>query len=99
MLCVRGALFITVGLMIPSGSQSQSDGYPGPFTMRITTLDYTMASPLPGMDVLFSPFDSEAIQQVPVVRIWGATPAGQNACLHLHRVRGAMDGWRAYMIA
>lgn len=47
-----------------------------------------MVPPIPGLDVCFSPFDSEPIQQVPIVRIWGATPAGQNTCLHLHRVNG-----------
>jgi DNA polymerase zeta len=57
-----------------------------PFQLRIVQIDYYMAGPIPGLDVCFSPFESDAVQLVPVVRIFGATPAGQMACLHLHRV-------------
>ena len=64
------------------GSSSQSG-----FQMRVTQLDHIMTPPIPGFDVCYSPFDSEPIQQVPVIRIWGATPGGQTTCLHLHRVR------------
>ena len=57
------------------------------FTMRIVSIDYYMAPPVPGVDVCFSPSEGSAVDQVPVVRIFGGTPAGQKACLHLHRVR------------
>lgn len=59
----------------------------GPFVLRIVDLDYQMVRPIPGVDVCYSSLAGAAISLVPVVRIFGATPAGQKACLHLHRVR------------
>jgi hypothetical protein len=56
------------------------------FSMRIVSLDYYMAPPLPDMDVCYSQFQGCAVNEVPVVRIYGSTPAGQKACLHLHQV-------------
>ena len=89
-LWLSGWIYTSATMSVPSQPQTS---HPGPFTMRITTLDYTMTMPIPGMDVLFSPFDSEAIQMVPMVRIWGATPSGQTACLHLHRVGAYETLW------
>ncbi|CAM6067733.1 unnamed protein product [Sphagnum tenellum] len=56
------------------------------FSMRIVSLEYYMAPPLPDMDVCYSQFQGCAVNEVPVVRIYGSTPAGQKACLHLHQV-------------
>ncbi len=58
------------------------------FVIRIVSLEHYMAAPLPGMDACWSELAGAAVQQVPVVRIYGATPAGQKCCLHLHQVRG-----------
>ena len=55
--------------------------------LRIVDLDYQMVRPIPGMDVCYSSLAGAAVSLVPIVRIFGATPAGQKACLHLHRVR------------
>ena len=59
----------------------------GPFVLRIVDIGYAMAKPLPGVDACIVPLSGEAATQVPVVRIYGATPAGQKALLHLHGVR------------
>ena len=59
---------------------------PGPFVVRIVDLDYQMVRPVPGLDVCYSSLAGEAVDRVPVVRIFGATPAGQKCCVHLHRV-------------
>jgi hypothetical protein len=59
---------------------------PEPITLRIVSLDYYMAPPVPGMDVCWSELEGVAVQKVPVVRIFGATPSGQKSCLHLHGV-------------
>ena len=60
---------------------------PEPVSIRIVSLDYYMAPPTPGMDVCWSELEGVAVQKVPVVRIFGATPGGQKSCLHLHGVR------------
>ena len=54
--------------------------------LRIVDLDYHMVRPVPGLDVCYSALAGETVALVPVVRIFGATPAGQKTCLHLHRV-------------
>lgn len=59
---------------------------PEPITLRIVSLDYYMAPPVPGMDVCWSVLEGVAVQKVPVVRIYGATPSGQKSCLHVHGV-------------
>ncbi|KAK3288697.1 hypothetical protein CYMTET_3833, partial [Cymbomonas tetramitiformis] len=57
----------------------------GPFTVRLVDVDYYMAAPIPGVDVCYSALQGSATQQVPVVRVFGATPAGQKTCLHIHQ--------------
>ncbi|XP_005990940.1 DNA polymerase zeta catalytic subunit isoform X2 [Latimeria chalumnae] len=56
------------------------------FAVRIVTADYYLATPLKGLDVCYSEFRKAEVRKVPVVRIFGATPAGQKTCLHLHGV-------------
>ena len=55
------------------------------FSVRIVSVDTVMAKPIPNVDICYSPFVGSAIQAVPVIRIFGATPAGQKTCLHLHK--------------
>ena len=54
--------------------------------VRIVCIDYYLAPPLAQVDVCYSSFGGTAIDRVPVVRVFGSTPAGQKACVHLHKV-------------
>uniref|UniRef100_A0A1D1Y8K7 DNA polymerase zeta catalytic subunit n=1 Tax=Anthurium amnicola TaxID=1678845 RepID=A0A1D1Y8K7_9ARAE len=55
------------------------------FSIRIVSLDYYMAAPIPGLDFCDSPcFPGRRVEEVPVIRIYGSTLAGQKACLHVH---------------
>ncbi|MGH0142523.1 UNVERIFIED_CONTAM: hypothetical protein FKN15_051347 [Acipenser sinensis] len=56
------------------------------FAVRIVAADYYMANPLKDLDVCYSEFREDHVKRVPVVRIFGATPAGQKTCLHLHGI-------------
>lgn len=47
------------------------------FSVRIVTADYYMGSPLPGLDPCQSRFREAPAKRVPVVRVFGATPAGK----------------------
>jgi hypothetical protein len=60
---------------------------PRTLLVRIVAIDYYMAAPMIGVDACISHLDGSCISQVPVVRIFGSTPTGQKACVHLHRVR------------
>lgn len=61
-----------------------------PFALRLVSIDYYLAKPAPKVDVSYAPLEGTSIEQVPVVRIFGSTPAGQKACVHLHKVCLAM---------
>jgi hypothetical protein len=56
------------------------------FLIRLVDIDHGMVQPLPGFDACFSPLNGEAVKLMPVIRIYGATPAGQKTLLHLHGV-------------
>ncbi|KAG8190208.1 hypothetical protein JTE90_011929 [Oedothorax gibbosus] len=56
------------------------------FSLRLLTVDHYMSTPIKDLDCLYSEFRSSEIHKVPVVRIFGVTPAGQKACLHVHRI-------------
>ncbi|XP_027350096.1 DNA polymerase zeta catalytic subunit-like isoform X2 [Abrus precatorius] len=55
------------------------------FSVRIVSIDYHMAPPIPGTDICYSSFHGEKVNEVPVIRVYGSTPAGQKTCLHIHR--------------
>lgn len=56
------------------------------FAVRIVTADFYLAKTMPGLDVGYSDFRGSPVRQVPVIRIYGATPGGQRTCLHVHGV-------------
>lgn len=65
---------------------SSSPGAHKFFSLRIVSLDYYLAPPVPGLDVAFSSLEGTAVDTVPIVRVFGSTPTGQRVCLHLHQV-------------
>uniref|UniRef100_A0A2H1WJ56 DNA polymerase n=1 Tax=Spodoptera frugiperda TaxID=7108 RepID=A0A2H1WJ56_SPOFR len=56
------------------------------FSVRIVVCDHYLSKPIPGIDVIYSDFRGADIKQVPVLRIFGPTPDGHKACLHIHGV-------------
>lgn len=70
-----------------SGGTAAGTSQAPPLTVRIVDIQHALAKPLPGLDPCFSPLTGEALELVPTIRIYGATPAGQKLCLHLHGVR------------
>ncbi|KMT13757.1 hypothetical protein BVRB_4g081340 isoform C [Beta vulgaris subsp. vulgaris] len=55
------------------------------FSVRIVSIDYYMAPPIPDISISYSSFQGGSVKEVPVIRIFGATPGGQKACVHVHR--------------
>lgn len=66
-----------------------ANGLGVPFITRIVSIDYYMTHPIPHIDYCFSSLEGTTVDAVPVIRIFGSTPAGQRACVHVHRVRWA----------
>ncbi|KNC53096.1 uncharacterized protein AMSG_12260 [Thecamonas trahens ATCC 50062] len=64
---------------------SASSGTPL-FSVRLVSIDSYTAPPLDSHDDGFSDFGSRAIHRVPVIRVYGATPAGQKVTAHIHGV-------------
>ncbi|XVE63010.1 hypothetical protein DITRI_Ditri06bG0165400 [Diplodiscus trichospermus] len=64
-----------------------SNSQPGSnvFSVRIVSIDHYMAPPISGYDICYSSFQGEKVNEVPIIRIYGSTPAGQKTCLHIHR--------------
>ncbi|XP_038059014.1 DNA polymerase zeta catalytic subunit-like [Patiria miniata] len=56
------------------------------FSVRIVTVNHYQAQPIRDLDVAYSDFRGSEVKQVPVLRVFGATPLGQKTCLHIHGV-------------
>uniref|UniRef100_A0A7N2L7S9 Uncharacterized protein n=1 Tax=Quercus lobata TaxID=97700 RepID=A0A7N2L7S9_QUELO len=65
-------------------ADSQSDSHA--LSVRIVSIDHYMAPPTHGLDVSYSSFQGGKVNEVPVIRIYGSTPAGQKTGLHVHGV-------------
>ena len=71
---------------MPALSSSQQANSSQPLAFRLVDIDYYLAKPLPGLDVCYSQLEGTAVEQVPVIRVFGSTPARQKVCMHMHRV-------------
>ncbi|KAF3780078.1 DNA polymerase zeta catalytic subunit [Nymphaea thermarum] len=56
------------------------------FSIRVVTLHYYMAPPIPDFDACYSDFQGQTVSEVLVIRIYGSTLSGQKTCLHVHGV-------------
>ena len=55
-------------------------------SVRLVVADHYQAPPITGVDPLVSDFSGYSIKKVPVIRVFGSTPAGQRVCLHVHGI-------------
>ena len=69
-----------------SGSKLEMKSPLPEFVVRLVSIDYYMTRPTPGLDDCYSQLEGKAIDQVPVIRIFGSTPSGQKTCMHVHGV-------------
>ena len=69
-----------------SESKLEMKSPPPEFVVRLVSIDYYMTRPIPGLDDCYSQLEGKAIDQVPVIRIFGSTPSGQKTCMHVHGV-------------
>ncbi len=65
------------------GSSLLGETPPPYFRVRLINIDQVKVEP-GHLDTTASAFTNEPLTQVPVLRVFGATPAGQRVCLHIH---------------
>ncbi|KAI8791780.1 DNA polymerase zeta catalytic subunit isoform X1 [Biomphalaria glabrata] len=54
------------------------------FSLRIVATNYYLAPPIKGLDIVHSEFRDSSVIKIPVLQIFGSTPAGQKTCMHIH---------------
>ena len=54
------------------------------FAVRLVDIDVEYAKPVAELDATCSPLTHKPLRMVPIVRVFGTTPRGQKACLHVH---------------
>lgn len=75
---------------MPGSQQAAAGSSPKEeLVIRLVSIDYYMTRPVPGLDECYSQLEGSAIDQVPVIRIFGSTPSGQKTCVHVHGVSSA----------
>ncbi|RVW53176.1 DNA polymerase zeta catalytic subunit [Vitis vinifera] len=68
------------------------------FSVRIVSMDYYMASPIPDLDICYSSFQGGMVKEVPVIRIYGSTPVARRlACMFIECLQAVM-GSRLLML-
>lgn len=74
-----------MSLHLSSSSPSPAPSLPPcSFSCRVVSIDWYTTTPIKGLDPCYSDFRSSTVDKVPLVRVFGATPLGQKACLHVH---------------
>lgn len=56
----------------------------GLFAVRLVNIDVVSTPPVATLDSEWCTFESRAVKRVPVIRLFGSTPAGQHCCVHIH---------------
>ena len=56
------------------------------FALRLVQIDVVLEKPQDGLDHTRSNLTGQPLGRVPVIRVFGSTPRGQTACLHVHGV-------------
>lgn len=54
------------------------------FSMRIVNLDTITKQPTEGLDICWNKYLGNAVERVPVLRLFGTTGLGQKCCMHVH---------------
>lgn len=67
-------------------SVGSSQGPGALLSVTVVVADHYQTAPLHGLDPVISQFSGYNIKKVPVIRIFGSTPAGQRTCVHLHGI-------------
>lgn len=68
---------------VPPGGQTENCNTCA-FSMRVIEVEPLTSQPVPGLDETWSSLEGRSIQRVPILRLYGSTPAGQKCAVSLH---------------
>ena len=69
-----------------AASEAASEAAECVFAVRLVQIDVVLEKPQAGLDHTRSNLTGQPLGRVPVIRVFGSTPRGQTACLHVHGV-------------